>query len=143
MYRLLRPECGGRAAGELERDRNIFMRRKIFDQNTNAPGASGVRGGRVLHLGPGRHGEGGLRVGSAGQVIYSDKSDDMYIFISIVGSSECKSFHPSDPGPWAHNIMNISLHHCQSKFCSKLYGSRSKKLCRPCFGSSSLGIVLV
>ena len=88
MYRLLRPECGGRAAGEPGRDRNIFMKMKIFDQNTNAQGASGVRGGRVLHLGPGRHGEGGLRVGSAGQVIYSDKSDDMYIFISIV-------FHPS------------------------------------------------
>ena len=53
------------------------MRKKIFDQNNNDPGASCVRCGRVLHHGPGRHGEGGLCVGSAGQVIYNDNLYDM------------------------------------------------------------------
>ena len=61
----------------------------------------------------------------------------------VIGNSEYDSFDAADTGPHAHNLINNSVHLCQRKFCSKMWGSRSKKLCRPCLGSSSLGIVLV
>ena len=60
-----------------------------------------------------------------------------------LGKGETHSFHSSDTGPCAHNIMDNALQHCLGKFCFNMYLSRSKKLCRPCFGSSSLACVLV
>ena len=50
-----------------------------------------------------------------------------------LANSETTSFHATDPGPYAHNIMNNALQHCLGKFCFNMYLSCSKKLCRPFF----------